>query len=142
MLQVVKEFLDSQKGLKVEFKTELLELLANELNAKQPSRVTHPPRVDANGLTSYWCRWHERYEVADHMVISNNKSKGYCKASISLWNKRNSAIKKLNSQVAEAVGSSQFELATELNNQVEQLKAELNDPATFDYDRDWAAFNS
>lgn len=138
-LEKVAEFLSTQK-VSGNFKAELLELLTNELTKQPTTRSTNPPKKLDDQMW-YFCRFHNRYENEAQMVISNNKSKGYCKASISLWNKRNSAIKKLNEQMANLALAGQT-IPSELLSQLTTMKEELNDVASYDYDRDWFEFNS
>lgn len=115
----------------------LQELLSPKTAASQ-----NPPKVDKDGnITHVYCRFHKQYEPVANMVMSGGKSKGYCKASISLWNKMNSNIKKLNAQVTEAIEAGDMDKAQKVTKEAQSLKAKLNDPKTFDYDRDWATFN-
>ena len=100
---------------------------------------TNPPQ-EIDGVMNYYCRFHERYEPIEDMVMSKDKSKGYCKASISLWNKTNSNIKKLEAQVSSLVADGNFDEAQVVAKESKDLKANLNSPSHYDYDRDWIAF--
>ena len=100
---------------------------------------TNPPQ-EIDGVMNYWCRFHERYEPVEDMVMSKDKSKGYCKAAISLWNKTNSNIKKLEAQVSDFVAEGNFDEAQAVAKESKILKANLNSPSYYDYDRDWLAF--
>ena len=138
----INELLENSKVSK-KFKEKLFTILENNLAPKKGgSSLAHPPKLDENGnIVEAWCRFHERYEPVEDMVISNGKSKGYCKASISLWNKTNSNIKKLDSQAVEAMAKGDFETAQELAKEAKELKDNFNKPEFYDYDRDWAEFN-
>ena len=138
----INELLENSKVSK-KFKEELFTILENNLAPKKGGgSMAHPPKLDEDGnIVEAWCRFHERYEPVENMVISNGKSKGYCKASISLWNKTNSNIKKLDSQAVEAMAEGDFETAQELAKEAKELKDNFNKPEFYDYDRDWAEFN-
>lgn len=110
--------------------------------APKSSGSVNPPKLDKDGnIVEAYCRFHQRYEVVDNMVMSGGKSKGYCKASISLWNKTNANIKRLNEQAVTAMGEGNMEEAQSLAKEATTLKTNLNAPETYDYDRDWAEFN-
>lgn len=103
--------------------------------------MTNPPKLDKDGnIVEAWCRWHQRYEKTKDMVMSNGKSKGYCKAAISLWNKTNSEIKKIDGQAVEAMASGNFEEAQAFATKSKALKDNFNKPEFYDYDRDWTIF--
>ena len=119
----------------------LLNIIDEYLKPKS-SGSTNPPKLDKDGnIIEAYCRFHQRYEKVEDMVISNGKSKGYCKAGISIWNKRQKTIKQLQAQVTECIDNDDFEKAKELSNEVKELKATINEPSTFNYDDDWEAFN-
>jgi hypothetical protein len=114
-----------------------------ELLAPKGGSMTNPPKLDKDGkIVEAWCRWHQRYEKTKDMVMSNGKSKGYCKASISFWNKTNANIKSLDQKAIEAMTSGEFENAQEYALQSKKLKDTFNKPEFFDYDRDWKVFNT
>jgi len=138
----VGELIESSKVSK-KFSEALMLLLEQHIAPKNGGGSSiNPPKLDEDGnIIEAWCRFHQRYEIADDMVISNGKSKGYCKASISHWTKTNSEIKKLDSQVAEAVANGDFEAAQDLVKMSKELKDNLNKPEFYDYDRDWDNFN-
>lgn len=75
------------------------------------------------------------------MVMSVGKSKGYCKASISLWNKTNAQIKKLEASAVGELTRDNIDKAKELSNEAKALGKRLNDPEFYNYDKDWAIFN-
>jgi len=132
----VEALLDSQaklpKGLK-----EALELI---LKPKVGVGSTNEPKL-IDGVMHYYCRFHQDYEAQENMVMSSGKSKGYCKASISVWNKRNARIKKIEAEVSELVMAGDFEQAQECTIELKQAKESLNDPKTYDIVSDWNIFN-
>jgi len=76
------------------------------------------------------------------MVMSVGKSKGYCKASISLWNKTNAQIKKLEAQAVGELTRDNIDKAKELSNEAKALGEKLNAPEFYNYEDDWANFNA
>lgn len=133
----VEAILDAQaklpKGLK-----EALELI---LKPKSGGGSSNPSKV-VDGVTYHYCRFHQDYEAESDMVMSAGKSKGYCKASISVWNKRNSAMKKKEAEISELVMAGDFEQAKECSTELQAMKTNLNDPKTYDMVSDWESFNS
>ena len=100
-----------------------------------------PPK-EIDGKMYYYCRFHQKYEAEAKMVMSNGKSKGYCKASIAIWNRINRRIKAINSELIKAIRvDKDNEAATKLANEQDKLQKLLNAASTYDYDRDWAIFN-
>ena len=119
----------------------LLNIIDEYLKPKSSGAI-NPPKLDKDGnIIEAYCRFHQRYEKVGDMVTSNGKSKGYCKAGISNWNKRQKTIKQLQAQVTGYIDEDDFEKAKKLSNEVKELKETINDPKTFDYDADWEAFN-
>ena len=135
----VNELLETSKVSKT-FKDELIKLLEANLAPKAGGGISTNPSKIIDGVMHHYCRFHQRYEVEDRMVMSQGKSKGYCKASISLWNKTNSEIKKLDSQAVDAMSSGDFDSAQEIAKRAKGLKDSFNNPEFYDYDRDWASF--
>lgn len=133
----VETILDAQaklpKGLR-----EALELI---LKPKTSGGSSNPSKV-IDGITYHYCRFHQDYEQETNMVMSSGKSKGYCKASISVWNKRNSALKKKEAEISELVMLGDFEQAKECSEELQLMKTNLNSPSTYDIINDWANFNS
>jgi len=133
----VGALLETSKTSK-KFNEELLLLLEAQLAPKSGGSSINPPKLDEDGnIVEAWCRFHERYEHVNDMVLSNGKSKGYCRASISLWNKTQSNIKKLESRAVDAMTSGDFDKAQELAKEAKDLKDIFNKPEFYDYDRDW-----
>ena len=140
----VQELLTQHKANK-----KLTQSLEDLLKPKSGGGSTTNPPQEIDGVMNYYCRFHDRYEPIDDMVMtkcdkSENglKSKGYCKASISVWNKTNSNIKKLDSSAASALTDGNFEEAQAFAIEAKELKAKLNAPEFYDYDRDWNDFRS
>jgi benzoyl-CoA reductase/2-hydroxyglutaryl-CoA dehydratase subunit BcrC/BadD/HgdB len=138
----VLELVENSKVSK-KFSEELLLILETNIAPKNGGGSSlNPPKLDEDGnIVEAYCRYHQRYEKVEDMVISNNKSKGYCKASISLWNKTNSEIKKLDSSAVDAMSDADFDKAQEIAKKAKELKDNFNKPEFYDYDRDWAKFN-
>ena len=139
----VTTLLESSKVSK-KFSEELMKLLEAKIAPKSGGgSMLNPPKLSEDGtILEAYCRFHERYEVVENMVISNSKSKGYCKASISLWNKTNSDIKKLNSEASDFMADGDFDQAQKVAKKAKELKETFNDPKFYDFDRDWAKFNT
>ena len=137
----VTELLEKSKQSK-KFGDTLMNLLETNIAPKNCGSSVNPPKLDeAGNIVEAYCRFHQRYEPVEDMVISGGKSKGYCKASISLWNKTNSDIKKLDSQAVDAMSNADFDNAQKIAKQAKELKDNFNKPEFYDYDRDWAKFN-
>ena len=116
---------------------ELKEILA----PKAGGGAINPPK-EIDGVIHHFCRFHQAYEPEDRMVLSGGKSKGYCKASISKWNKLNARIKRLESRAVGAVCAGDLEVAKQLGQEAAELKSKLNDPRQYDIAEDWANFNN
>lgn len=119
----------------------LYEALEAILAPKQGGGTSNPPKM-IDGEMHYFCRFHQTYEPESKMVMSSGKSKGYCKASISVWNKRNSAIKRKETEISELVMAGDFVQAQECTVELKAMKEELNDPKTYDLVVDWANFET
>jgi hypothetical protein len=117
---------------------EALELI---LKPKSGGGATNEPKL-IDGIMHYYCRFHQAYEQESNMVMSSGKSKGYCKASISIWNKQNARIKKIEAEVSSLVMAGDFEQAQECTVELKEAKEGLNNPANYDLESDWIAFNS
>jgi hypothetical protein len=130
----VQELLVANKASK-KLSVALEELLAPKVGG---GSINPPKEVD--GVMHYYCRFHECYEPEPDMVMSAGKSKGYCRAAISKWNKTNGSIKRLESEAVGAMASGDFDKAQSLAQDVKVLKDGLNDSANYDYDTDWANF--
>ena len=135
----VQSILQAQIGKKLT--SEVVAQIEDLLAPKSGGGVSINPPKMIDDVMHYWCRFHERYEADVDMVMSQGKSKGYCKASISKWNKVNSQIKKLESQAVGAIVNDKLEEAQKLSQEAKALKETLNLPASYDYDLDWKMFN-
>ena len=131
----VQELLVTNKA-----KPALIEALEAILAPKTSGGSSNPPKM-IDGVMHYFCRFHQAYEAEDKMVMSSGKSKGYCKASISIWNKRNSAIKRKEAEISELVMAGDFTQAQECTVELKAMKDELNDPKSYNLDSDWAIFD-
>lgn len=115
---------------------EALELL---LAPKTSGGSANPPQ-EIDGVMNYYCRFHQVYEPLEDMVMSKGNSKGYCKASISKWNKTNANIKKLDAQVQALVTEGNFEEAQAIAQESKGLKDGLNSPENYNVELDWIDF--
>lgn len=142
----VQELLNAQAKLP----KGLYEALEAILAPKTSGGSSNPPKMidsfDESGapikVMHYFCRFHQAYEPESKMVMSSGKSKGYCKASISVWNKRNSAIKRKEAEISELVMAGDFTQAQECTVELKAMKDELNDPKSYNLDVDWATFDT
>lgn len=121
-------------------KTIVVEELKAILAPKSGGSVSNPS-YEQDGVMMHYCRFHRQYEAECDMVMSVGKSKGYCKASISKWNKTNAQIKKLEAQAVGELTRDNIDKAKELSNEAKALGERLNDPEFYNYDKDWAIFN-
>ena len=122
-------------------KTNVIEELKSILAPKSGGNISNPPK-EIDGVLHYFCRFHQAYEAESAMVMSQGKSKGYCKAAISKWNKTNASIKRMESEAVGAMCKSEFERAKALSEEISELKTKLNDPSEYNIDEDWANFNA
>jgi len=130
----------THKGVKY-LKPEVVAQLEAILKPKSKGGVSTNPSKIVDGVTMHYCRFHERYEAECDMVMSQGKSKGYCKASISKWNKINSQIKRLEAQAVGEMTRDDFDKAKVLAEEAKALGLTLNDSATYNYEEDWKLFN-
>lgn len=121
-------------------KTIVVDELKSILAPKTGGSVSNPSYVQ-DGITMHYCRFHKQFEAEQDMVMSVGKSKGYCKASISLWNKTNAQIKRLEASAVGELTRDNIDKAKELSNEAKALGERLNDPEFYNYDKDWAMFN-
>jgi len=141
VLNSVQELLSTAKVTKG-FTAELLQILETNLAPKSGGGSINPPILNDEGeIVEAWCRFHKQYEEVGNMVMSTGKSKGYCKASISLWNKTNSKIKALDSKAVEAMSNGDFESAQAIAQEAQGLKESFNSAEFYNYERDWDEFN-
>ena len=120
---------------------ELQKIIDEYLKPKSGGGKSAFPPIEIDGKKYYFCRYHSMYEPEEDMVLSNGKSKGYCKAAISKWNKQNANIKRMNEEIAKLVGEGKFEEAKKLSDEAEQLKGDILLPSYYNYIEDWATFN-
>ena len=122
-------------------KASVIEELKEILAPKAGGGISLNPSKEIDGVMHHFCRFHQNYYAESDMVMSQGKSKGYCKAAISKWNKINAQIKKTESSAVGAICKGDFELAKKLSDEANELKAKLNDPKSYDAEADWKAFN-
>lgn len=117
----------------------LMTTLSTHLEPKTSGSINPPKLID--GIMNYYCRYHKVYEPESNMVMSQGKSKGYCKAGISVWNKLQREAKACEAQVIELMTNDEFEKAKEASIRAKELKELSNDPKSFDLELDWNEFN-
>ena len=122
-------------------KASVIDELKNILAPKSGGTSLNPPK-EIDGVMHHYCRFHQAYEAESGMVMSVGKSKGYCKAAISKWNKTNANIKRMESEAVGAMCKSEFERAKALSEEISLMKSRLNDPSEYNIDDDWASFNA
>jgi len=122
----VQELLVANKA-----KPALVEALEAILAPKQAGGSINPPMM-IDDVMHYYCRFHQVYEPETNMVMSAGKSKGYCKASISVWNKRNTTIKKLEAEISELVVLGDFEQAKMCSDELVEAKKLVIKPDLYD----------
>ena len=101
----------------------------------------NPPRINDDGDQEFWCRFHKRYEVESDMVMSKNKSKGYCKAGISRWTKKMNEAKLLDSKAMEALAAGEIEDAQNYASDAISKREDAKNYDDYDYDLDWNEFS-
>jgi hypothetical protein len=101
----------------------------------------NPPKVDKDGnITEAYCKFHQRYEVVSDMVLSNGKSKGYCKAALSKWTKSNAKAKSLEAEASALLRGGKADEAIAKANEADGIKSTMNNADQYSYEADWAAF--
>ena len=113
-----------------------------EILAPKAGGVSLNPPKEIEGVIHHFCRFHQAYEPECNMVLSGGKSKGYCRAAISKWNRRNAQIKRLEAQAVGAICAGDLEVAKLLSQEAAELRAQLNDPRQYDIAEDWANFKN
>ena len=124
------------------FQEQLFNLLSMHLAPKTGGGVSSNPPKEIDGIMHYFCRYHQTYEIADNMVMSQGKSKGYCKAAIAKWNKAQRSINKLESEATQAILASDLETAQTKSAQARELEELKNKPEYYNLEIDWAEFNA
>lgn len=101
----------------------------------------HPPKLDKDGnIVEAWCKYHERYEAIENMVVSNDKPKGYCKAAASKSNRLRKQSKEMDQKVIVLMSEGEFEEAQKLAMEAKAMSVQMNHPSLYDFDKDWAEF--
>ena len=117
------------KDAKVKNLTELMDKIISQSRESFGASANPPKEID--GVMHYFCRYTHQWFPQEQMVFSNGKSKGYSKIGISAWTKVNALIKKTTGLIADAIKQDNFEGAKILSAKVDELKAALNNPATY-----------
>lgn len=119
------------KDAKVKNAAELFEQIMAQSKEQSFGVSANPPK-EIDGVLHYFCRYTAKYYPKEEMVFSNGKSKGYSKIGISAWTKVNTAIKKLDSAIADCIQQDDLDTAKMLNNKRQVLKDALNSPSTYE----------
>ena len=114
-----------------------VQTLLEAIYAPKSASSVNPPLEEDGVIVAYWDRWFNRYVSVEESVLSNGKPKGYSKASISLWNKYFAETKELWEPLMEEGLS-----AKEIKVEVELAKKAMNDPKSYDYNRDTERFDN
>lgn len=124
-------------------KPKAAEALAMLLSPKAGGGTSqHPPKLDDKGnIVEAWCKYHECYEPVGNMVMSNDKTKGYCKAAASKSNRLRKESKELDSKVIVLMSDGKFEEAQKLATEAKELSKNLNSPSLYNLKEDWEEFN-
>ena len=125
--------------------TKAIELMKADLLKAFESKVSgsiNPPIINEDGPNEYWCKFHKRYEIEENMVMSKEKSKGYCKAGISSWTKKINLAKTKDKEAIELLSKGEMEIAQESAKLAISLKAEAANYDLYDFDQDWDNFKS
>lgn len=102
-------------------------------------RHSHSPQMRDDGIC-YYCKFHQRYEIESDMVLSNGKSKGYCKAGISIWNKLNNKREILAYKINRIDSIFKRLDIQALQIELKEYQDKFNNPKYYDYERDWEKF--
>ena len=114
-------------------KADKAEALIASISDKATERVgvsANPPK-EIDGITHYFCRFTQKYYPKEEMVFSNGKSKGYSKQAISVWNRINAEIKKVQASISDAILKGD-NISDELKERLAFLKDALNATATYE----------
>ena len=125
-----------------EFRQQVIELIQSlETQQVRTHRSSNPPK-EIDGITHYFCRYHQTYEPEDKMIMSNGKSKGYCKAGNAVWNKIYRRIQTLKNEIADLYVSNKEQEAQSHIAELRELELALNSPNTYNLEADWESYNS
>ena len=107
---------------------EVIAKLEPLLAPKKGGGTTRPQPIEVDGETRYYCRYTDAYWPTEEMIYQNEEKrealqdKGYSKLGISLWNRGRKYLDNLQKQVGEALMARDIDRATELNEQLTNLK--------------------
>ena len=134
----VQDIIAAHNIVDPEFEARMADLLA----PKKAGGSVNPPVLDEEGnILEAWCRYHQAYEPADDMVITNNKSKGYCKAAASISNTRRKDVQAKRLEALSIMGDD-IEKAQGLVKEANELEPQINGVEFYDLESDWEQFNS
>lgn len=114
-------------------KADKAEALIASISDKATERVgvsANPPK-EIDGTMHYFCRFTQKYYPKEEMVVSNGKSKGYSKNAISIWNRINAEIKKVQATISNAILKGD-DINDDLKTRLAFLKDALNATSTYE----------
>ena len=119
---------------------ELAELLKPKAGG---GRSQHPPKMDKDGnIVEAWCRYHQRYEPIEDMVVGpDGRSKGYCKAASWRSNNYRKMARELSLKAIEAM-KTDIEEAQRLKAEADKYEGMKTNPEAFDYEKDWEDYRA
>ena len=137
---------DAVQNVLADYKIENDELVAKlaDILAPKKAHSMHPPVLNENGtIKEAWCKYHQRYENADDMILAENntKSKGYCKAASWLSNQRRRDMQKYKLE-ALSLFDTDLDKAKEMRQKALEIEPTINDSQYYDYEADWEAYNA
>ena len=115
-----------------EFQVEINKLL----KPKTGGGVVQFPMITIDDTNYHYCRYTTYYIPEYEIVMSNNKSKGYSKKAIGLWNKMGRDAKALEAEAMKLLLSKDYEAGTIKSNEADALKDSRNKSESYDSIRD------
>ena len=116
-------------GAKKDFAEKLIAAVEAEAKEAGFGYSANPPK-EIDGVMNYFCRFTQAYHPESDIVMSKGKSKGYSKKAISVWNKINAEIKRMQAQISDDILNNK-ELNQDIVQRLEMLKSALNNPTTY-----------
>lgn len=111
-----------------EFSTLLDELT----KPKSGGGVVQFPMITIDDIRYHYCRYTTYYIPENEMVMSNNKSKGYSKKAIGLWNKMGRDAKALEAEAMKLLLAKDYEAGTLKSSEADALKDARNKSESYD----------
>lgn len=125
-LNVIEQLVKAS-GIKADKAEALIASISDKATERVGVSANPPKEIDGN----YFCRFTKKYYPKEEMVFSNGKSKGYSKAAISIWNRINAEIKKVQAKLSEGILKGD-DISDELKERLAFLKDALNATSTYE----------